>query len=183
MSIDTEQGNDENAGAIDLGTSNIYSDSISNTLTLDAGNANNDGGNITFGLIDDNGTGSFFIDDLSIITSAPSGTDGTINIANDVTVDGFATFDGPVDLVGGGIQIDIVTNGTTDADDITFTGTVDDTGSDDILFVDTGGTAADVDFQADVGATNELGNNSVFGSDNNIATGKAKISSVGNISI
>ena len=66
-----------------------------------------------------------YIDDLTLDVSG-TGTDGTVNIASDITVDGFATFDGPVDLVGGGIQIDIKTNGTADADDITFTGTVDD---------------------------------------------------------
>jgi len=60
--IDTENGNDESGGAINLGTSNIYADAAGYSLTLKTDSTGNQGGDITFGLVDDNaGANNFLI--------------------------------------------------------------------------------------------------------------------------
>ena len=120
LTIDTEQGNDASAGAVNLGNSNVYGNAANFDLTINTqtGLAAGQGGNVTFGLVDNNAGNNSFLRNLSVLTSA--NTDGIVSLGNGIFIEGDVTFDGDVRL-SASITID-TEQGTDGAGSILMTG-------------------------------------------------------------
>ena len=83
--IDTEDGNDANAGLINLGISNIYANADNLDLVLDTASTGNTGGAVTVSLVDDDGGNANFLQNFSI--DAQGTADGQVALANNISVD------------------------------------------------------------------------------------------------
>ena len=93
--IDTEQGNANAGGGVNLGDSNVSANLPGHDLTIDTRGVGI-GGAVTFGLVD-NHSGSF-INDFSVDTR--SAASGVIGLKNNILVDEFAGDLGSVTLAG-----------------------------------------------------------------------------------
>ena len=122
--IETEIGNNADAGSINFGSSIISANTTGVDLALNAGSTNDTAGNVTIGLVN-NAAGSY-LQSLSIDTQGT--TTGVINLSNNITVDddgagneGFVTIAGDVRL-GASITIDseFGNSGTADGGAITL---------------------------------------------------------------
>ena len=87
--IDTEQGDDGNAGVIDLGGATVYASGTTYDLTLDARTTDgaSNGGQVTLGSFGDNGGGNDFIGALTVQTTGGA-TDGTLSSPDAVAISG-----------------------------------------------------------------------------------------------
>ncbi len=97
VTIDTEQGNSNAGGAVNLGASNVFADAAGRDLSIDTRGVGT-GGNVTFGLVDNNAGANAFINDLSVDTS--SATDGIVALSNSILVDNNAADLASVTMAG-----------------------------------------------------------------------------------
>ncbi len=106
ITIDTKAGATGDAGAINLGSSNLYAASPGLTLTLNptTADAAGSGGAITFGRVDDGiGAGAFFSAFTADSRGGASG--GAITLTDDLLADGAITLAGNV-RIGASLAID-----------------------------------------------------------------------------
>ncbi|MCX5704806.1 MAG: filamentous hemagglutinin N-terminal domain-containing protein [Candidatus Omnitrophica bacterium] len=127
VTIDTETGNNNNAGAVNLGTSNIYANAVGYDFNIDASTsfADASGGAVTIGLVDNNAGGDKYINDFSVTTDAA--IDGTITLGNNILVDtngdlSSVSLTGDIRL-GASITIDTEQDNNASAGGITLAGT------------------------------------------------------------
>ncbi|MBW2045580.1 MAG: filamentous hemagglutinin N-terminal domain-containing protein [Deltaproteobacteria bacterium] len=105
LTVDTEQGSNGDAGTIDFGSSNIYADAAGYDLTLDV-RGGTDSGNMTLGLMDDNGGTDYFIDDLMLNANFSGAFDvQAINTAGNQSYYGRTTLNGDLTSTTGSISI------------------------------------------------------------------------------
>src|SRR5690606_34367016 len=90
LTIDTEQGNTDHAGAVSLGTGTISATGTGRTLTINTATSglNLNGGQVSFGPVGNTGGGSY-LTSLQVDSRATNGgTSGRINVDNNIQVDG-----------------------------------------------------------------------------------------------
>ncbi|MBM83138.1 MAG: hypothetical protein CMJ78_21460, partial [Planctomycetaceae bacterium] len=147
--IDTEQGQDGDAGNVQLvvNTGMVSATTTGVDLTIDtttANGTNNAGGDVGLGLFDD--TGNNFLNDLSVLTGGEAGNDGDVTLHQDISLDANGGADPASFNVNGGGDGDLIVSATLEIDtedgntDGETGGSVDFTGVSDITADDTGFT-------------------------------------------
>ncbi len=164
--IDTEQGDNSNAGTIDLSQAEIFSSVSDSTLSLNSSTSgSSNAGAVQLGQFNDDSSSASYLRSVSVDATTGSGTSGTVTLHNDIDLDasgsgGASSFtisgDSPV-VISNTLEIDTEQGGNVAGGAINLgTGTVSSDSSTPYLLTlnaQGNGTGGNIDFGA-FGTTN-----------------------------
>ncbi|MDX1944188.1 MAG: autotransporter-associated beta strand repeat-containing protein, partial [Pirellulaceae bacterium] len=102
--LDTEQGNNNSAGSVNLGGATVSANGASRDLTINTSvtGAGNNGGAVSLAVFSNAAPGGSFVNDVTINTTSSGGTAGTTTLAGNILLETNGADTGDFTVSGGG---------------------------------------------------------------------------------